>query len=250
MTVTRPLHLTKAQIQKMTSGGSFRLSPNGMAKNATRVNVRIPDHVFNSVKQAHAAGKAGVISGGSIVGGKIRFGKIGKSIARFAREGITRKGITRASHALGNVAQQAKKYVPKKVVSQVASEAVSVGLLAAGQPELIPAARVAVQSGVDATYDTNLNRGSVGKNFGRNFKNRLVTNGVGQALSSMSGAGIRRTGGTMSGSSLSGAQINSYRDQKGGRFLALEDNQTGSYLPGSVAGRGFQPIGTGFLPLG
>lgn len=245
MTVTKALHLSKPQIKKLVSGGSFRLSPHGISKNAVRVNVRLPEKVYNSVKQAHSMGRSGTITGGAVVGGKVNVGKAfkkaGRSLGNVAKK--VRQVMPKAARAVGKVAQQVKKKIPKQLVSELASEAVSAGLLATGNPQLIPAARVAVQSGVDATYDTNLGKGSVGKNFARNFGKSLVSNGV----ASMTGGGVRNH---VRGGSISGPHMDSYRDQTGGRFLALQANQTGSYLPGSVSGRGFMPLGSGFLPLG
>lgn len=88
-----------------------------------------------------------------------------KSVAKAAR-----RGVKNASHVVGRVAQGVKKVVPKKMVKDIAAKAISAAVTMAGRPDLAANATRAMEAGVDATYRTDLSKGSVGKNFQKNYE--------------------------------------------------------------------------------
>jgi len=148
----------------------------------------------------------------------------GGSIQSLARK--IKKGVTKASHVAGYVAQQAKKVIPQKMVQDIASKAVSAASTAIGRPDLGAKAQQAISSGISAAYNTNLAKGSVGKNLVRNYK---------------------AEGGPVSIADLQGGAM-SGMDHISGKFLKDPANTRGVRLPSGISrlkGRGFLPAGVG-----
>lgn len=249
------LALNKSQIKKVVTGKGLRLTPNKVLKGASNVKVSIPTKVFDALRAAHSMGKAGVITGGSIVGGvdnKIH------SIVRRATGGKIKpaKALKKVGKVLGHATEIAKKIVPKGVASKMAMAGAAAAAIAAGQPELAPMAAMAANTAVNAGYRTNMSRGSVGKNFGINLAKSAIGEAMGPAgkYDSYNPNNGNATGGSLEGmrrarAGMGGVGLTSFRDQKAGKFLASQQNQTGSYLPLSVTPSG-HVMGSGFLPIG
>jgi hypothetical protein len=177
-----------------------------------------------------------------------------KSIAKGVRKAFTSKTAKKVGKTIAKGVEAGKKYVPRNVAKKVATEAVKAGLTATGMGEYAPVATKGIGAVVDATYDTNLSKGNVGKNFGRNLARRgkdAAVDYAKQSLKDSMKSSVKEGGALFMDSSYApgptGTALVSYRDQNAGRFLAMHNNQTGAYLPrGIVAGAGFKQ-GSGFL---
>ena len=194
MTVLQ-IGLSKPQLNKLRKGANIRVSASSLARN--EVSLEVSDSIAKRIQSCIRRGKgiqlngtdvSEVVDGGSLKSIGKQFKKAGKSISRgfdvLEREapGVIKQG----GHELGRAAQQAKKYVPKDVLKAGVSAA---SLAVTAINPLAGAAMLrAGNAAVDATYDTNLARGSVGKNYARNFGKALVVNEVKTQLAGFSAA--------------------------------------------------------------
>lgn len=192
--------------------------------------------------------------------GKTKGGSL-KSVARAAR-----KGLKHASHVLGDVAQGVKKVVPKKMVKSIAAKAISAAATMAGRPDLAANATRAMEAGVDATYRTNLSKGSVGKNFVHNYEaaggpsaasiaggalhgqlnfQEVVWAKQGMPMSQIM-ARRRQRGVRGAGFTPTGVQSLSATDRLSGKFTTNVNNIRGAKLPSKIS----LVKGAGFIPAG
>lgn len=236
------LSLTKAQLNRLDKGLGIRCSAKQLQSGDQELDVS--EEMAKKVAAAQRRGQGCVISSLHVDGGSLKsirrsFKKIGKTVTRIAND--VPGEITKGSHVVGDAVQSAKKYVPRGAVKLAAGAAITAALTMAGQPELIPVAKAGVLTAVDATYETNLKHGSVGKkwlkSYGRNFDNNAAQAAYGVAASSAAptGAGLGK------------------RPAKGTPEMkqwmqALRDRKGKAKAP--VMGTGFISAGSGFISTG
>lgn len=110
-----------------------------------------------------------------------RFGKATQRGLNTAVREVKRRApgvVKQVAHETGRAAQQAKKYVPRAAIKGAVKGLAMAATTAIGQPELAPLIQRAVNPGIDAAYDTNLARGSVGKNFAKSYAKHAVSDGM------------------------------------------------------------------------
>lgn len=200
------IHLTNAQRKRLEKGLAIRL---GSMALQGYTSLSVSEALAKKIESSRRRGKGLTLKPEDINfddsegeeedefdGGRIRIGrafkKIGKSFNKatktVAREAtrdirvIRREApgaIKQGSHEVGKAVQQSKKYIPKELIAIPLVAATTVGAtMASGNPMVGAAAGRAMNSAVNATYQTNLAHGSVGKNWATNFGKDLVVGEV------------------------------------------------------------------------
>lgn len=116
---------------------------------------------------------------------KIKIKNVGRSIKKAFTSGRVRKVV-------GSIAQQAKKYVPKELIKGVVAAGAAGASALTANPMVGRAILKAGSPFVDAVYETNLAKGSVGKNLGKNYAKQVAEDALNAGLSSVVGMGIDR----------------------------------------------------------
>lgn len=280
---TIELILTTAQIRQLQAGKSIRLPK----KLPTMTSVMVSDEMMAKIEKAQSKQTGCMISGiietegegfdsenEEAMGGSLRslrrkFNKASKQVNRVVNhiENADKyvqpkylkqlpKYIKKGSHELGAAVQVAKKYVPQEVTNAIVSNAAgaAAGVASFGNPAAIAAARATASSAVNATYETNLKHGSVGKNFGKNFGKSLakeamlagvgsmVPTGVSQPsgagfsyMADVGGRGFKPTqGGQISGGQISGGKLPKGSDAAKARMAELRSRRKGT-----INGKGY-----------
>lgn len=135
----------------------------------------------NMRKRARFAPEVIDLTGDGIGQAFKRFGKATQRGLNTAVREVKKRApgvVKQVAHETGRAAQQAKKYVPRAAIKGAVKGLAMAATTAIGQPELAPLIQRAVNPGIDAAYDTNLARGSVGKNFAKSYAKHAVSDGM------------------------------------------------------------------------
>jgi hypothetical protein len=198
------IHLSRAQENRLRKGLAIRVGASGL-QGSTPISVT--PQLAKKIESARRRNKGLQIKAEDIMdgeamdedefdGGKIRIGKAFKKLGNSVSHGFNRAtgtvrkevrrdikevrtkapgALRQASKETGRAVEQAKKYVPKEAVAIPLSALATVGAtMATGSPQAGLLAGRFANNLVDTTYETNLARGSVGKNFGRNLAKNIV----------------------------------------------------------------------------
>ncbi len=134
--------------------------------------------------------------------------------------------------SLGKVAQVTKSIVPKKVATQLATQALNAGLQKAGiENDLAKTmSQSLVKNSIDATYSTDLSKGSamdnfksIGMNTGLNTAKDGINYGVNSYANNNTGGSMKPNGGAINGHCLYCGQRR--KGMKGGSFMAHGKNK-------------------------
>jgi hypothetical protein len=251
--------LSRAQINKLDKGLKIRATA-AQLQSGGESTIDVSEELAHKIQSAVRRGVGVEIDSLQVDGGSLRsirnsFKKAGKSINRgFTQFGndVAREapGVAmQVSKETGRAVQQGKKYVPAGAVKTLGTAGIIAGTTLIGMPQLAVPATAVFNSGVDATYKTDLAHGSVGKNFGKNFGTALSNNGLNAAAKSYTakpattGSGFRRP---LKGSQEARDYMASLRARKGTRGAGFTPHGKG-FAP---HGGGFQPHGDGFQPHG
>lgn len=179
------LPLTPAQARKLMQGKRVRLTKNQVTREAEAVSVNMSDKMARKIKRRLTSGKGFNLShefeptvAGDGIGAPFR--KLVRGVKDVVKT-VEKKApgaLKQVGHETGRVAQQAKKFVPRAAVKGAVTGLSLAATTAIGQPQLAPLVRKAINPAVDAAYDINLARGSVGKNFGRAYAKNVVREGT------------------------------------------------------------------------
>lgn len=174
------LPLSSTQVNRLRVGKNVRLSKHVMNENPTAY-VDLDSRVAKKIRTRILKGKGFCLKSHAYSGTGIgrAFKKLGKKVTRGVSK-VTRevkraapKIIKQVAHETGRAVEQGKKYVPRQVIKAGVRGLAVAATTAIGQPYLADYVTRVVNPAVDATYDTNLAHGSVGKNFGKNYVKNL-----------------------------------------------------------------------------
>ena len=192
-------------------------------------------------------------------GGKL---KIGRAI----KKAFSKKNMKKIATGLGDAAQNIKKVVPRQMIKDIASAGIAAATTAMGRPDLANVANEYVNRGVNAGYETNLRKGSVGKNLLAALKSKgpmpsfdalpvaEVVSGAGKRKRYTKGsqeakdfmASLRASRGANPGPNVRPAKRRqTTRTPTGAQAVMAIDQMSGNMLPrqiGSVRGKGFLPF--------
>lgn len=190
------LPLTAAQARRLYNGQRVRMTGKRVGEEGT-VPIIVSNQMARKIERRMIAGRGfdftneqnsqtstpfdNDLLSTSGSGIKKTFRKLGKVTKRVIKS-IRKEApgvLKQVGRETGRVAQQAKKYVPKSVVKGAIAGLATAATTAIGQPYLASTVRKVLNPGVDALYETNLARGSVGKNFGKSYGKNLVEQGLG-----------------------------------------------------------------------
>lgn len=249
------LSLTKTQINRLDKGLSVRLSAAQLDSGDHELDIS-PD-MAKRIETARRRGKGCIVSGIEVDGGSLRsirnsFKRAGKKINQtFTKFGndVANKApgeLTKIGHHIGDGVEQGKKYVPKAALSKLATVGIMAGSTMIGQPHLGLAANAVVQSGLDATYSTNLSKGSIGKNFGKNFGKALANNSINAGVGALLAPGAKPA--APAEAPTTGAGLKRPKLVKGSQ--EARDYMASIRKKKGTTGAGFGPIkGEGFAPI-
>lgn len=245
------LILTAAQKRALEQGKNIRLpKPIGQAPTMIEISEEMQERIQKAESKGQGCLLKGAkiqkqyssladddeeVEGGSLKSIRKRFNKATKQVNKGIRHipGYVKDG----SHELGAAVQVGKKYVPAPVTKAILGTAAQIAATAAsgGNPAAGLAAKAAVNAGIQATYDTNLKHGSVGKNFGKNFGRAFASEAAMAAASTYTappagGAGFRPL--------TSGGRLPKGSQAAKDRMALLRASRRTT----SVQGRGFLPL--------